>query len=806
MIDIVDKQIVIDGVPRLVLSGEIHYFRLDRSDWQDRIDRLKDAGGNAVASYIPWLWHELPDGSLDLTGESRPERDLAGFIDLCASNGLWFFARPGPFVMAELKNEGLPHRLYDQHPEIVPLSWEGKRVPTRTVDYLAPAFLAETERWYRAIAGVLVPRLQPGGGNVIGVQLDNEIGMLSWISHAPDLTDHVLADLWDWLGARHGEAERARRYPPDRFAPAMRAEGFRTPSEEGAIAYMRDLGLYQRGRFARYVATLRRFAEAAGIAGVPFIVNVHGTADGRGRTFPIGISQLYDAYTQAPGYLSGSDIYLGDLSVGNAADLYLINAFMDAVHRPEQPLTSVEFECGDGDYGDDLQHRTDPAAADHKLRLCVAQGNRLVNFYLFTGGVNPRLDAPVGDGNDRIGFTGERHGYAAPIGPEGQITSTYPRLARAVGAIMSLEPTLADSREERDDVLFGFIPDYYLTEVAYPASGAMSQVTDDLARTRFGGPNQSLARAMLLAGFRFGALDLQSVTLDPATLPSLVVASARLMNPALQTRIADYVEGGGNLLLVGELPLTDMEGVSCTHLIDRFGLEPLGQRRASAHYHLSVVPAGWAAPRAETRVSWAQVFAPTGPDVLFRLYDTGEACGFDLSIGSGRAIVLTTDLPTDLPFVRQAFVRLGVEPKLAHGCPDHGIILTSTRAPGGARVIHLLNLDGFAKTVRLTDAGHELFPGHTLTLRPKEGVMLPFGVTVGPARVVRSTAEIAAVAPDRLTLRLTQPQDRIELESVLSPLASDDYALHPVGDGWLVTSGRPATGHDASDLLTIQFV
>ena len=45
--------------------------------------------------------------------------------------------------MAELKNEGLPYRLYTEHPEIVPIGWDGRPAPTRTVDYLAPAFLAE---------------------------------------------------------------------------------------------------------------------------------------------------------------------------------------------------------------------------------------------------------------------------------------------------------------------------------------------------------------------------------------------------------------------------------------------------------------------------------------------------------------------------------------------------------------------------------------------------------------------------------------------------------------------------------------
>ena len=43
----------------------------------------------------------------------------------------------------------------------------------------------------------------------------------------------------------------------------------------------------------------------------------------------------------------------------------------------------------------------------------------MINYYLFAGGINPPLDEPVGDGNDRISFTGERHGTAAPDRPRG---------------------------------------------------------------------------------------------------------------------------------------------------------------------------------------------------------------------------------------------------------------------------------------------------------------------------------------------------------------------------------------------------
>src|SRR5690606_19584694 len=99
----------------------------------------------------------------------------------------------------------------------------------------------------------------------------------------------------------------------------------------------RDLGHYMRNRFARYIAELRRYADEFGISGIPYIVNIHGTEAGGGAPFPIGISQLYESYTQEPGYLAGSDHYLGDLDGANASDLYLMTAFMDAVNRPEQP-------------------------------------------------------------------------------------------------------------------------------------------------------------------------------------------------------------------------------------------------------------------------------------------------------------------------------------------------------------------------------------------------------------------------------------------------------------------------------------
>ncbi|MBA2469406.1 MAG: beta-galactosidase [Chloroflexia bacterium] len=795
MIEVRDKRIVIDGTPRLLISGEIHYFRLKRDEWDDRIVKLKAAGGNTVASYIPWLCHELETGEIDLDGHTRPELNLGAFIDLCASHDMYFFARPGPFIMAEMKNEGIPYRLYEDHPELVPVGWDGDPAPVRTLDYLAPAFLEAARGWYEHVIPVIASRQIGTGGNVIALQLDNEIGMLSWVTNTPDLTDFVIADFRDWLVARDDYDAAATYGNAVEDLPAF-ARLVRSPGEDIAGDLMHDFGHSMRNRFARYVAELRRYAEEFGISGIPYIINIHGTEAGGGASFPIGISQLYESYTQAPGYLAGSDHYLGDLTGVNAPDLYLMNAFMEAVNGPDQPLTSVEFEAGEGDYGSSMSARLDPSAADFKLRMCVAQGNRLINYYLFTGGVNYRLDRVTGDGNDRISFTGERHGVNAPVNPEGEENYTLPRLARTNRMLGALGPAVATATEERDRIAVGFIPDYWMTESVYPGNGAMGEIAENLKRHRFGGPGGVMARAMLHLTYRYTAVNIQDGPLDVAVTPVLALASARYMDAAVQRKLVDWLQAGGQLFLHGEVPLFDMTGEPCTILMDALGLHHVGLRWADHRYFLSVNADGWAAPRPELRARFAQTFAPLDEGTLFRVYGTDEACAFDIPVGDGRAIVVSAEIPADLDYFRKAFARLGVEPGLTHDHPLNGIFLSSAATPDGARFVHALNLDGIDKAVHLFDEGEPLFEGRPVMLRRRDGVMLPVDLDLGDVRVAWSTAEIVEVRPDGIMVRLTGDSDALSLVTKRTVVASPDYDAMLREGNVLVTSRIRGTGEE----------
>jgi beta-galactosidase len=786
-----DRRILVDGRPALILAGEVHYFRLRPDEWADRLDKLRGCGCDTVATYVPWLWHERAGGGVDLHGRTHPQRDLAGFLDLAHRKGLRALVRPGPFVMAELKNEGIPYRLYDDTPHLVPVTWDGARVPSRTLDYLAPDFQAAVEGWYASVLPVVAERLHPRGGPVVAVQLDNEIGMLSWVTNSPDLTDTVCADLWRWAVDRHGAEVAAARYGPDATTCAA---VLRHPPEERSLAIHDDLGRYMRERYRRYVAFLRACAERYGITGVPFLLNVHGTDRGRGRTFPIGISQLFTAYRDQPQLTSGSDHYLGDLTVANVGDLYVANAFMSAAHGADQPLTSLEFEVGNGDYGCDGAVRTPPEAADLKARLCLAQGNRLLNLYLFAGGHNPPLDRPVGDGNDRIAFTGHRHGFAAPVGPLGGLRSEYHAIRRVLAGVRALADVLADSEEEHDGLVLGFVPDHYLTEYRHPASPSRAAQVADLERFRGMGARDVLARALLFAGFSFPAVDLQSTALDTAPPRALALATAGTLGRAVQRRLARYVRGGGRLLLHGPLPARDHDGTACTVLADALGVRATRRLVADAHHFPSVIAPG----RPEVRVEMAELLAPTGgtapptggtapvTDVV-----SGVPCGLDRTVGAGRAIVIAADYPCDPDFWRGLVERLGVTPRLRRDRDPAGLVSTSTVDATGQRLLHLVNVAPTPAAVALTHHGAPLLDGRPVRIAARGGLMLPMGLRVGAATLVETTCEVVARTDAGTTLRPTQGGGDVAVFETDRPVAVSRGRVVPDGTRVTVTVDGP---------------
>ena len=799
MVTIQNKQILIDQKPVIIRAGEIHYYRLEKSQWQDRIDKLKAAGMNTVASYIPWLCHEEKRGVFDLDGHSRENLDVIGFIDLCAQNGLYFIARPGPFIMAEMKNEGIPYWVAREYPETLPVCWDGKPATTGTLDYLNPDFLRCTKAWYARIMPILADRLQHRGGNIIAVQLDNEIGMLSWVSNCPDLTPTVLADFREYLQETYTPEGLSQRYPMDLADSEAFTQGIRSPGETYALELKKDLGYYMRRRFARYLKTLRTYAEEFGVVEVPFLVNIHGTGAGRAYGFMIGISQLFEGYTQDPGYLSGSDIYLGDMNMEIFQDLYLINAYMEAMNLEAQPTASFEFECGDSDYGESLSGRKDVATTDFRTRMCVAQGNKAFNCYLFAGGRNYMLqDEP--DGNGRIAITGERHGFAAPVGPEGKLNYTYPRLQEVMNLLAANEDQLAVMQEERDNLAIGFIPDYYMTEYCYPGSEREKEMQRNLEHFRGVEAMERVGRSLLMNHFRFTAVDVQNKPISPEQVHTLVMFTGAYLAESIQQKLVEFVRAGGSLFLYGMMPTMNMEGQPCTWLKDALEITQIRTYHSAFGFWLSVQPVGLLEGSAEVTVGRAETYRVENAKPLMVTAHSRETTAFVKQLGRGKVLMMGNPYICHLENYRKMLACLGSEPALSEDGEYGGIFMTAMKGAKDCRYLHMLNLDGFDKRIHVKLGGKPLFDGMELLLASRRALMLPLEMELDGRFIQYATCEILGRGDQSWKLRLTQPKDVLVFRGTGLVRPAPEYTIVEEDGMTRVTSLLDARIHETMTL------
>ena len=262
---------------------------------------------------------------------------------------------------------------------------------------------------------------------------------------------------------------------------------------------------------------------------------------------------------------------------------------------------------------------------------------------------------------------------------------------------------------------------------------------------------------------------------------------------AVQQTLVDYLRGGGRLLLAGRVPARDMTGEPCTVLRDALGLPPLRTVRGTPEFFTSVTAHGWAAPRPETRTGFAELYEPAAGDVVLRELSTGHGCGFDIPVGAGRAVVLSTDYECDLGLWRAAFAALGAAPALTHTAAVPGVVLlTSAGRDGhaGGRILHALNLSGYPQELTVAEHGRPLLGGETLRLPGRRGVMLPLELSTGGLEVAYATAEPVGTGDGAVTFRALTPGALVAVRGHVT--CGDAMTEVRRGDGLTVVEARVA--------------
>lgn len=153
-----EKAFLLDGNPFVIRCGEIHFARVPREYWRDRLKRCKAMGLNAVCAYLFWNFHEWEKGTFDWSGQA----DAAEFCRIAQEEGLWVILRPGPYACAEWEMGGLPWWLL-KHDDI----------RLRTTD---PRFVEASRSWLAEVGRVLGPQQVTKGGPILLVQVENEYG------------------------------------------------------------------------------------------------------------------------------------------------------------------------------------------------------------------------------------------------------------------------------------------------------------------------------------------------------------------------------------------------------------------------------------------------------------------------------------------------------------------------------------------------------------------------------------------------------------------------------------------------------
>jgi beta-galactosidase len=166
----------LDGKPFQIISGAIHYPRVPRAYWRDRLRKARAMGLNAVETYVFWNLHEPTPGNYDFSGQN----DVAEFIREAQQEGLFVILRPGPYVCAEWDFGGYPAWLL--------------REPNMEVRTSNPAFMAAASRWLHRLGQELAPLQSANGGPIIAVQVENEYGSFGSDHAYMEQIHHLLLD------------------------------------------------------------------------------------------------------------------------------------------------------------------------------------------------------------------------------------------------------------------------------------------------------------------------------------------------------------------------------------------------------------------------------------------------------------------------------------------------------------------------------------------------------------------------------------------------------------------------------------
>jgi len=572
-----------DGAPGLLATADYPYYRDSPTVWRERLRTLRDATGiRIVSSYLPWRHHQPdPDTPPDFTGATRPDRDVVGYLRICAELGLSVIAKPGPFIHAETNYGGLPDWISPlRDPRVEPqlnaagevVRWIGS-VPGADGEIehwplpapLGAHFAARTADWLRAVNKEVLEAATGPQGPVVLVQVANE-GLFTdgslplW---AYDYSAPGLALFHSGLRRHYTSLDAYNRLHGTAHTDWTQIEPPREPHPGGPLDVRRQLGYADWGRHqANALAESYHTWTEALSPRVPVVVNLNP---------PAGEPYALDSWLARVRPESWHDIaygftnWMGVVSTDHGSHARYVIASKRA------PGPNLEENWGFSE----LYDRAYAAGATsfHQSLLALAAGATGFNVYtgVATSGWGADLDAkhtpPYPD--------------CPPIDAEGAATGkagTVRMLAdffAAHGAeFLAAEPVTGAS--------WGLYAPYAAI-AAWTGDAAASGAAEGASVGAAGGdplpgcgrPLRDFHERMRAQGQDYRIVDLESATAERlADHPHLVLHGGAFMHAGVQRLLADQLRAGHRVELLGAVPRLDEELAPCTVLAEALAAAP----------------------------------------------------------------------------------------------------------------------------------------------------------------------------------------------------------------------------------------
>lgn len=553
-----EKCFKLNGEDFFLYSAEMQYFRIKKEFWPKHIEKIKEAGCNAVTSYIPWDWHEDEEGLFDFTGNTIPERDLEGWLDLCRENGLFNIVKPGPYILAEYTGAGIPIWFIDKYrKECEVKTTNGESGQDDVMSFFHPTFLEYTRKWYSQVMPIIKKRQISDGGNIIMMQVCNEVGLYTWLSKQADYSKHCVSMFRDFLADKYKNIEKLNHVYGKKYSDFSNVEPPSDTDKEYSskedIAGDIDWHEFWRTYYAEYLRLLMDEIRNNKID-LQFFHNLPGWIYGSGWEFPVNITMYNELRKEYPNIILGVDHIPENVSYRNLHDDMIINEIVWAQQGGKGPLFGAEFQAGSREYS----VVTFPGEMDLFYKASIANGLVGWNYYMFSSGKNPRGK----------GFFGQTFYWFTPIDHEANEGTLYP-VVKKMGKFIDIFGKDIVKLEKRSQICVLFYQRYYATELVKEIPKDKIDIHFNPVEIRKSAYFDGLLKVLQILNIDFHILDIEVCKKEELDKYDQVwMFSCDIMDGDSQKKLINYTKNGGNLVIFPTLPRYDLSLKPCTIIKD----------------------------------------------------------------------------------------------------------------------------------------------------------------------------------------------------------------------------------------------